>query len=118
MLPSQEMQNPEHRQWNREHVSWLEDLQRWQAENRQARTVLAEIIERLTATEQSYEQRRRDWVTVEQEIHQHEHGHGAAHDHEECRRRQAHLAQTHEEMASRHLEMMMTVEKLNELLAG
>lgn len=116
MLPSQEMQNPEHREWNREHVSWLEDLQRWQAENRQARAVLAEIIERLAAAEETYEHRRLEWVKVEQEIHRHEHGHGD--DHEECRRLQVQLAQSHEELASKHLEMMMTVEKLNELLAG
>lgn len=114
----------EHREWNREHVFWLEDLERWKVESEEARQVLKRADLRLRDGEKAWEEHREAMVAMEQKLARHdkhlEHREGCdeAAEHQSQRALQAEQRVVHQGLAQRHQAIMTAVHSLEQLLLG
>lgn len=109
----------EHREWNRKHVHWLEDLEFWVKELDRAADKLSWITENMGRIGNAYVAHRETMVAQEQEIARHEHHlqrgqleyHDAA-DHEIGRRAQAYQQAFHEALRQQHDRFIALVDQL------
>lgn len=114
----------EHREWNREHVHWLEDLTRWRDERREA-LELARAVERaLHREDPDWEAHQAVMVALEQELARHQHhlevcGEDDAEEiarHVRTRRDQGEQRSRHALLRSRHEAVMQHLKALGALL--
>lgn len=116
MLHSQNLHNPEHRQWNQQHVGWLEDLEVWRNEDYAARDGLRAAEQKLLNLHNLYEEHRKAMVALEQEFHRLEHTEASPAELTELRHRQAVEALRHEHLAYRRQAILGTVAQLKALM--
>ncbi len=116
----------EHRAWNREHVYWLEDLDRWKLERKDALELLRALEGAMSYNETAWEQHREAMVALEQRLARHQHhlesgGSDSAaeqQEHEASRRLQEEEERSsHSRLKARHEAMMQCLRDLKGLLA-
>lgn len=120
-MKDRQLMTEEHREWNREHVYWLEDLTRWREEHSASIESLERIIIHLRDSEKLFEEQRQSMVAHEQELAHHQRGldQGVEHDsiadqlHEDARRSHDLERETHRALMKRH---QLVKKKITELL--
>lgn len=121
----QEKMQHDHREWNREHVYWLEDLDRWREERHEALDTVRALEGVLSYPEAAWEQHREKMVALEQELARHQHhlqsdGADTAQEqenHEASRRRQEEERAQHARLKARQEAVMQHLRELRALLA-
>ena len=113
----------QHKFWNKEHVQWLEDIERWETENRQALEKLHDLEERLKKNESFFQELKSAMVAHEQELAHHEHAMDHGDDSEQSKQRHHEKAEVHDRMRHRHADyerrhawVMSTIGGLESLL--
>lgn len=114
----------EHRQWNRDHVYWLEDIDRWSIERQETLNTLAQVASRLKQSEAGCTEHREAMVAHEQELAHHQqhlekgdtHQCGDAAGHVEGRLSHEGQKEHHEVLNAKHKTMVELVNQLNELV--
>lgn len=114
----------EHQEWNRQHVFWLEDLDRWQSERAQARETLKRLVGIFEGQEAVYTRHRESMVALEQELVRHQHHLDTSTEraedkesHEAARRMQEELSALHARLGAHHQAVLANIQSLQSLAA-
>ena len=107
----------EHREWNREHVYWLEDLTRWNRERQVALEALKAIETHLRDRDSEWEEHRRAMVDVEQELAHHQRAlekgeKDSETDHEAARESQRLQRQVHADLKAKHESIVTKLQQV------
>ena len=113
----------QHKLWNQEHVRWLEDIDRWEVENRQALDKLRALEVRLKKNESFFQELKTAMISHEQELAHHEHDLDHGEDSNDSKKRHQEKGEVHNEMRHRHSDyqrrhawVMSTIDGLESLL--
>lgn len=124
MMNELQHRQDEHRDWNREHVHWLEDLTAWRAEREAALEWARGIELALRRPDEDWDPHQAVMVSLEQELARHQHhleqyGEDDAEEiarHVRTRREQAEQRARHAVLKGRHEAIIKHLKALQELL--